>query len=107
MTPLSPTRTVIEFRGLGLRGDSPDERAQRTRDYNTIWGPFGRNLHEDLLGVTGQGRAIGRGQSYLLHAREEANKIHDEIGMRHYYNEWTRRMGRSASDAALATTARD
>jgi methanesulfonate monooxygenase large subunit len=96
--PLGPSKTIIEYRGLGLRSDGPAERAQRTRDYNTIWGPFGRNLHEDLLGVTGQGRAIGRGQTFILHAREEANKIHDEVGMRHYYAEWSRRMGRRSSD---------
>ena len=95
--PLSPFETAIEFRGLGLRRDTRAERAQRERDYNTIWGPFGRNLHEDLLGVTGQGRALARGQTYMLHAREEDAFIHDEIGMRHYYAEWGRWMGRSAS----------
>jgi methanesulfonate monooxygenase large subunit len=103
MTPLSPTQVVIEYRGLGLRRDTPVERAQRVRDYNTIWGPFGRNLHEDLLGVHGQGLAIGQGQTYILHAREEKNKIHDEIGMRHFYAEWSRRMGRLASDPDTAT----
>jgi len=54
-------------------------------DHNTIWGPFGRNLHEDLLGVHGQGR-------------EENSTIHDEVGMRHYYAEWSRRMDRPAYD---------
>ncbi|PWU23645.1 MAG: methanesulfonate monooxygenase [Candidatus Rokuibacteriota bacterium] len=96
--PLGPARTVIEYRGLGLKSDGSAERAQRARDYNTIWGPFGRNLHEDLMGVMGQGRAIGKGQTYILHGREEGNKIHDEIGMRHYYAEWSRRMGRRSSD---------
>lgn len=96
--PLGPTMTIIEYRGLGLKRDTSEERGQRIRDYNSIWGPFGRNLHEDLMGVMGQGRAIGRGQTYLLHGREEQNKIHDEIGMRHFYAEWSRRMGRPASD---------
>ena len=41
---------MIEFRGLGLKRDTPDEQAQRVRDHNTIWGPFGRNLHEDFFG---------------------------------------------------------
>jgi methanesulfonate monooxygenase large subunit len=106
MTPQSPTRTVIEFRGLGLRRDTPAERSQRIRDYNSIWGPFGRNLHEDLLGVMGQGRAIGRGQTWILHGREEQHKIHDEVGMRHYYTEWTRRMGRSATESSRMATVR-
>ena len=95
--PLSPTTTAIEFRGLGLRSDTPEQRASRERDYNTIWGPFGRNLHEDLLGVSGQGRALGRGQTYMVQAREEGAYIHDEIGMRHFYAEWARWMGRSPS----------
>jgi methanesulfonate monooxygenase large subunit len=97
---------VIEFRGLGLRRDTPAERSQRIRDYNSIWGPFGRNLHEDLLGVMGQGRAIGRGQTWILHGREEQHKIHDEVGMRHYYTEWTRRMGRSATESSRMATVR-
>jgi methanesulfonate monooxygenase large subunit len=96
--PLAPDRTIIEYRGLGLKSDTPEQRRQRINDYNTIWGPFGRNLHEDLMGVSGQGRAIGRGQTWILHGREEQNKIHDEIGMRHYYKEWSQRMGRLASD---------
>ncbi len=99
--PLAPNRTLIELRGLGLKSDTPEERQARVRDHNTIWGPFGRNLHEDFLGVTGQGRAMrdaASGSRWVLHAREESNGIHDEIGMRHYYAEWGRRMERSASD---------
>jgi methanesulfonate monooxygenase large subunit len=33
---------------------------------------------------------------YTLHGREENNTPHDEIGMRDYYGEWSRRMGRPA-----------
>ena len=57
---------LIEFRGLGLKSDTPEERAERVRDHNTIWGPFGRNLHEDLLGVHGQGRAMRAGTRAAL-----------------------------------------
>jgi methanesulfonate monooxygenase large subunit len=99
--PLGPNQTLIELRGLGLARDTPEERAQRVRDHNTIWGPFGRNLHEDLLGVAGQGRAMrdrDSGSRWVLHGREEGMRIHDEGGMRHYYAEWSRRMGRSSSD---------
>jgi methanesulfonate monooxygenase subunit alpha len=99
--PVSPNQTIIELRGLGLKSDTPAERAERIRDHNTIWGPFGRNLHEDLLGVTGQGRAMRDGESgsrWVLHGREENMTIHDECGMRHFYAEWSRRMGRLASD---------
>jgi methanesulfonate monooxygenase large subunit len=97
VAPLSPTKLLIEYRGLGLLSDTPAERAQRIRDYNSIWGPFGRNLHEDLLGVMGQGQSLGRGQPFIIQAREEDHTIHDEIGMRHFYAQWSACMGRSAS----------
>jgi methanesulfonate monooxygenase large subunit len=99
--PVAPNRTIIELRGLGLRGDTPEERAARVRDHNTIWGPFGRNLHEDLLAVAGQGKALRDGATggrWVLHGREEEMTIHDEGGMRHFYGEWSRRMGRLPSD---------
>jgi methanesulfonate monooxygenase large subunit len=100
MTPIGPDRVMIEFRGLGLECDTPDDQAQRVRDHNTIWGPFGRNLHEDLLGITGQGVSMRPGSTprRILHGRRENNSIHDEIGMRHFYTEWSRRMGRSPSN---------
>ena len=56
--PVGPNEVIIEFRGLGMKSDTPEERKQRVFDHNMIWGPFGRNLHEDLLGVHGQGRAL-------------------------------------------------
>ena len=98
--PLGPNKLLIEFRGLGLKSDTPDQRAERIRDHNTIWGPFGRNLHEDLLGVHGQGRAMRTGSepTWVIHGREENMTIHDEGGMRHFYAEWSRRMGRKAYD---------
>jgi methanesulfonate monooxygenase large subunit len=96
--PLGPNRTAIEYRSLGLKSDTEAQRRQRVLDNQTIWGPFGRNLHEDLLAVDGQGRAINNGSRYVLHGREEERTIHDEVGMRHFYEEWSRRMGRPASD---------
>lgn len=97
--PLGPNKVIIEFRGLGLKSDTPEQRAERIRDHNTIWGPFGRNLHEDLLAVHGQGIAMQEGtdSKWVIQGREEDNTIHDEIGMRHFYAEWSRLMGRKAS----------
>ncbi|HWA73060.1 MAG TPA: aromatic ring-hydroxylating dioxygenase subunit alpha [Polyangiaceae bacterium] len=99
-TPLSEGRVLIEFRGLGLKRDTAEEREQRVRDHNTIWGPFGRNLPEDLLGVTNQTLGMWPGSQglHVLHGRKEDARIHDEIGLRHYYDEWSKRLGRSASD---------
>jgi methanesulfonate monooxygenase large subunit len=98
--PLGPNKVAIEFRGLGLKRDTPEQRAQRIFDHNTIWGPFGRNLHEDLLAVHGQGRAMreGTGSRWVIHGREENSTIHDECGMRHFYAEWSRRMERKSYD---------
>jgi len=98
--PLGPNEVIIEFRGLGLKRDTKQERDQRVFDHNMIWGPFGRNLHEDLLAVHGQGRAMheGTGSRWVLQGREENSTIHDEVGMRHYYAEWSKRMGRPAHD---------
>src|SRR4029453_6247255 len=100
MTPLGPDRVMIEFRGLGLKRDSEDEQAHRVRDHNTIWGPFGAKLHGDLLGIAGQGVGMRPGSTPrpILHGRRENNSIHDEIGMRHFYKEWSQRMGRSPCD---------
>ena len=90
MTPLSPDKVMIEFRGLGLKSDTPEERVIRQRHHNSIWGPFGRNLHEDLIAVSTQQTAMNDSADNrrILHGRHEDNTIHDEVGMRHFYDEW-------------------
>lgn len=97
VTPLGPDEVMIEFRGLGLKSDTPEERMTRINHHNSIWGPFGRNLHEDLIGVAGQGTTMRPGTEprNILHGRQENQTIHDENGMRHYYDEWGRWMNRS------------
>lgn len=105
MTPISTDKVLIEIRGLGLKEDTPEERRERILDHDTIWGPFGRNLHEDLLVVQNQSIAMreGSGSKYLVMAREENGTIHDEIGLRTYYEEWSRLMGRMACDPSRRT----
>ena len=100
MTPLSANKVLIEFRGLGLKADTPQERAERLKEHNALWGPFGLNLHEDLLANQMQTKAMRDGMepAYVLHGREENNTTHDEIGLRQYYAEWGRRMGRAPHD---------
>lgn len=97
MIPLNDRETLVEIRGLGLKRDTPEERAQRERDYVSVWGPFGWNLHEDLLCAQVQTQAIkrGSGAQWNLMAREEDSKVHDEVCVRTYYAEWSRLMGRS------------
>jgi methanesulfonate monooxygenase large subunit len=103
MTPLGPDRVMIEFRGLGLKRDTEEERLVRIRHHNSIWGPFGRNLHEDLLAVTTQQVAMKEraDRRLILHGRHENETIHDEVGMRHYYDEWGRRMDRAPWNVEL------
>ena len=100
VTPLGPEKVMIEFRGLGLKRDTPQEREIRINHHNSIWGPFGRNLHEDLIGVAGQGTTMRphTEQRRILHGRQENQTIHDEVGMRHYYDEWGRWMNRLPND---------
>lgn len=100
VTPLGPDKVMIEFRGLGLKSDSPKDRQTRIDHHNSIWGPFGRNLHEDLIGVTGQGTAMQTGAEprRILHGRHENETIHDENGLRHFYDEWGKWMDRMPSD---------
>ena len=101
--PVGPDLVIEEFRALGLKRDTPEERAQREKDAAVIWSPFGRNLHEDLLASSGQGIAMARGSEsmYVLQAREEGLTIHDEIGMRHYLSEWSKQMGRSSANPTV------
>ena len=95
MTPLGPNKVLIEFRGYGLKCDTPEERQTRIKHHNSIWGPFGRNLHEDLIGVAGQGTTMREGTEArnILHGRHENSTIHDEVGMRHYYEAWGNMLG--------------
>lgn len=100
VTPLAPNKVLIEFRGYGLKSDSEKDRATRIKHHNSIWGGFGRNLHEDLIGVAGQGTTMrpATEERYILHGRHENGTIHDEVGMRHYYNEWSKWLGVDASN---------
>jgi len=100
VTPLGPDKVMIEFRGLGLKSDSKKDRMTRINHHNSIWGPFGRNLHEDLIGVQGQGSTMQPGSEprRVLQGRHEDEFIHDENGLRHFYNEWGKYMDRMPSD---------
>ena len=100
VTPLGPNKVLIEFRGYGLKKDTPEERQTRIKHHNSIWGPFGRNLHEDLIGVAGQGTTMREGTEArnILHGRHENSTIHDEVGMRHYYEAWAQFLGVSTSN---------
>jgi methanesulfonate monooxygenase large subunit len=98
VTPLSATEVAVEFRGLGVKGESEENRRTRINNHNQFWGPFGRNLPEDSIASVSQMRAMRRGASrYSIIARDDngAPAMNDEP-MRAYYREWSRLMGRPA-----------
>jgi methanesulfonate monooxygenase large subunit len=100
MVPLEPGLTLVEWRGLGVKGDSDELRAIRLRHHNLFWGPAGRNLPEDVLAVESQYRAMLADEvRFSILAREEDLNPTDDANVRAYYQEWGRRMGKSAAAA--------
>jgi methanesulfonate monooxygenase large subunit len=105
MVPLDPGRTLVEWRGLGVKGDSEVLRAARLEHHNLVWGPAGRNLPEDVLAVESQWRAMQADVvRYSVLAREENLNPTDDANVRAYYREWGRRMERSAAAPFKAAT---
>ena len=98
--PVSPTRTIVEYRGYGLKTDSPEIRRTRVNDHNEYWGPFGSNLPEDTVAVVDQMKTMRDGAiRYSIFARNERGAAgFDDEPMRHYYRAWSDYMGRSAHD---------
>ena len=105
VTPLAADRALIQFRALAPISDTPAERLARTRDHNQLWGPFGRNIPEDIRAAELQRDAMRTGYvPYSLIAREEDGKTQDEVTLRKYYGEWSRRMGRAPHNIDQAYT---
>ena len=99
LTPVAPDRTIVEWRGLGLKSDSEEQREDRVRHHNQVWGPAGRNLPEDVAAVESQQVGMADGAfRYSIYAREEELRPHDDSNLRAFYQEWGRRVGRWAHD---------
>lgn len=106
MVPIGPDRTLVEWRGLGVKGDDARMRAIRIRQHNLFWGPTGRNLPEDVLAVESQTRAMQADEvRYSIIAREEDLNPTDDANIRAYYKEWGRHMGYPPSSPTPATPA--
>jgi len=107
-TPLAPGLTLLEQRGIGIKGESAEDRAMRVRDHNQYWGPFGRNVAEDVIFVEAVEESNREGHpNWGIHSRRENGGAMDDMFLRHYYAEWRRYMGRSSANptnraAALA-----
>ena len=96
-TPIAPGVTLLEQRGLGLKGESESDRAKRRNQHNQLWGPLGRNLSEDVFFVESVEKATRHGAApFGLFARKEEMRGQDDEIMRAYYRVWSERMGRSA-----------
>jgi phenylpropionate dioxygenase-like ring-hydroxylating dioxygenase large terminal subunit len=96
MVPLSPGQTLVEWRGVGIKGDTPEVRAMRVRHHNQIWGPMGRNLPEDIAAVEEQWRQMSSGSPvrYSVIAREHEQlgegviQALDDGNVRAFYQAW-------------------
>jgi methanesulfonate monooxygenase large subunit len=98
-TPIAPGKTLVEHRGLGLLGEPENVRADRQKQHNQFWGPFGRNLSEDVIFVEAVNRGIvDGGMPYGLFCRHENLMSQDDEIMRAYYDVWGEHMGRKASN---------
>ena len=97
-TPIAPGLTLVEQRGVGIKGESPGDRTMRIKHHNQFWGPFGRNLPEDAIAVEAVYETLRAGAApYGLFARHEGNRGQDDHPVRTFYQEWSRYMGRPAS----------
>lgn len=98
MVPLAPGRTLVEWRGLGAKGDSEKVREIRKQNHYLIWGPTGRNLPEDIMAVESQWEMMqSRAARWSIFAREDGLRVTDDENVRSFYKEWGRRMNRSPS----------
>lgn len=99
--PVAPGLTILEQRGLGVRGESGAARRERQKHHNQFWGPLGRNLSEDVIFVEAVAEANKRGAArWGIFARHENLMSQDDEIMRAYYAVWSRWMGRPASAPA-------
>jgi methanesulfonate monooxygenase large subunit len=97
--PVAPGITILEQRGLGILGESAEDRAERVKHHNQYWGPMGRNISEDVLFVEAVNATNRqRTSEYGLLARRQGGKGQDDEVIRAYYRTWGRIMGRMASD---------
>jgi len=95
VSPAGPHRTVVECRGLGVRGDTEEQRRKRIDHHNQYWGPLGRNLPEDALAAELCAKSYRSGSAhYQVIARDEGLTGQDDAMLRAFYAQWSRLTGR-------------
>jgi methanesulfonate monooxygenase large subunit len=97
--PISPTSTLVEWRGFGVKGESEEDRMLRINHHNEFWGPCSPNMPEDAFAVEAIGKAcrLGGARNQII-AREENLSGQDDGIMRGFFAAWGQYMGRNASD---------
>jgi methanesulfonate monooxygenase large subunit len=97
LIPVSPGCTLLESRGLGVKGDPSEVREMRIKHHNDIWGYSGSNLPEDVAATESQWAMMQTGAvRYSIIARE--GPVYTDESLRFYYSEWSKRMGRAYWD---------
>lgn len=92
--PVASDRMVLECRGLGVKGDTPEQRRERMAHHNMYWGPLSRNLPEDGFAAEACEASFGSGAArYQIIARDENLTGQDDGMMRNFYGEWGRLTG--------------
>ena len=95
VTPIDAHHTIVESRGLGIKGESEADRLMRIRHHNDYWGPFGRNVPEDAFAAEACEKAFGSGAArYQIIARDENGQGQDDLMLRAYYQAWADMTGR-------------
>lgn len=103
-TPIAPGLTLVEDRGLGIKGEPTENRAKRERDFHATWGPFGRNTSEDVAYVEAVEEANRHAAAkYSVISRYEVSAAglpltQDEEPLRSFFSLWSEYMGRPAHD---------
>lgn len=94
-TPIGPDKTLLEMRGLGIKGEPLEHRRVRQRHHNQYWGPFGRNVPEDTIAAEACADSF-RSQAgrYQIICRDEGLAGQDDAILRAFYTEWSRLTGR-------------
>lgn len=103
-TPIAPGKTLVEYRGLGIKGESQEDRGMRQKHHNQFWGPLGRNVPEDVLFVEKVERANRDGAArFGLLARREEGKSQDDEVLRAFYAQWQSQMQREPGNIDIIT----
>ena len=92
--PLTPHTSLLEMRGLGILNESKKDRKIRQRHHNQYWGPFGRNVPEDIIAAESCAESYrSKAGKYQIISRDEGGSGQDDLILRTFYSEWALQLG--------------